>query len=70
MAKELQMTTLGLMTHSAHAAAQCLMNDMPITVAPSSSKSPTVAPAPRELTDVEVQSMWAKHPGVSFSDFL
>jgi hypothetical protein len=36
----------------------------------SRTQEVTAAPAPRELTDVEVSSMWAMHPDVSFSDFF
>ena len=70
MAIEMQMTTLGLMTHGAHAVGERFMNDMQISMVPAASAPLNVKPAPRDLTDVEVQSMWAKHPGVSFSDFL
>ena len=30
---------------------------------------PTLAPAPRELTDDEARAMWAKYPGLTFQDF-
>lgn len=65
MIEKMESTTVGFMF--AYPADNVALSDAsPKAASPS---RPTLAPAPRELTDSEVRAMWGKYPGLTIADF-
>ena len=68
MAKKMKPITFGPI-QGAHAPARRTPTSTSFTIPPSTFAHHGVEPAPRELTNNEVRTMWAKYPDVSFADF-